>query len=72
GDPAPLDPLDPRRRFERVHPGLGARIEEACRQPLDVAGPALLDLAEELLAPGWDGFPHAGVEAARRRIAVLT
>lgn len=70
GDAAPLDPLDPRRRFERVHPELAARIEEICQHSLDIAGAELLDLAVEVLAPGWDWFPHTGVEAARRRMAV--
>ncbi len=65
-----LDPLDPRRRFERVHPELAARIEEICRGPLRTAGPDLLDLFVEVLAPGWDAFPHAGVAAARTRIGI--
>lgn len=72
GDQAMLDPLDPRRRFERVYSRLAARIEEIARLPLGEAGPALLDLAVEVLAPGWDEFPHAGVAAARRRMLALT
>lgn len=71
GEQGVLDPLDPRRRFEQVHPAPGARVAALCDRPLDEAAPALLDLAVEVLAPGWEEFPHAGVAAARRRIAAL-
>ncbi|ABL84124.1 MULTISPECIES: hypothetical protein [unclassified Nocardioides] len=71
GDLESLDPLDPRRRFELVHPRLADRIEHICRQPLDVAGSQLLDLAVEELSPAWAEFPHAAVAAARRRVAAL-
>ncbi|MBI2244598.1 MAG: hypothetical protein HYU55_11880 [Nocardioides sp.] len=69
GERTPLDPLDPRRRFEQVYPRLGGRIEQICRQPLGLAGVELLDLAVEAISEGWDEFPHAGVEAARTRMA---
>lgn len=68
GDAARLDPLDPRRRFDLVHPGLGARLEAASRLPIEEAARALIDLGEEQLAPGWEAFPHAGVAAVRTRM----
>ena len=68
GDPARLDPLDPRRRFDLVYPELGLRLEEACRLPTEDAARALIDLAEERLAPGWEAFPHAGVAAVRAKL----
>jgi hypothetical protein len=68
GDTTRLDPLDPRRRFDHVHPELGARLEAATRLPVEETARALIDLAEEHLAPGWDEFPHAGVAAIRARM----
>lgn len=68
GDASRLDSLDPFRRFDLVHPEVAARIEAAIRQPLDDGARTLVDLAEELLADGWDDFPHAGVAAIRRRL----
>ena len=60
--------LDPTRQIERGHPVLAAQIEQACRLAPDACAVALLDLAERTLADGWDGFPTAGVRAARRRL----
>jgi len=62
-----LDPLDPRRRVERVLPELAAQLEEACRlTPLDAAA-ALLAIADreagDLLAS------HDALDVARRRLA---
>lgn len=68
GDSARLDPLDPRRRFDLVHPELGVRLETASRMPVEDAARALIDLAEEQLASGWGDFPHAGVAAVRARM----
>lgn len=65
---ARLDPLDPRRRFELVHPHTAAAIEVACRRPIEGAAVDLLGIAEELLAPGWQAFPHAGAAAVRARL----
>ena len=64
-----LDNLDPRRRFERVHPELAARIGAALEQDVERAARALIDIAQEHLAPDWDQFPHRGVAAVRRRLA---
>ncbi len=71
GETARLDPLDPRRRFDLVHPELGERLEAANRLPVEEAARALIDLAEEQLATGWDEFPHAGVAAVRARMGWL-
>jgi predicted nucleotidyltransferase len=68
GDTVRLDPLDPRRRFDLVHPEMAARLEAAVRQPIEEAARALVDLSEELLAAGWDEYPRAGVAAVRARM----
>lgn len=63
-----LDTLDPRRRFELVHPALAAEIAGALRGDVDSAGRALLDIAERELEPGWDDFPRRGLAAVRERL----
>ncbi|MDO7882314.1 hypothetical protein [Antiquaquibacter soli] len=68
GDTARLDTLDPRRRFELVHPALGARIAEALSGDLESGAQELLRVTEEQLAPGWDEFPHRGLAAVRARL----
>lgn len=68
GDTMRLDPLDPRRRFDLVYPGIGAALEHAARLPIDDAARALLDLAERELAEGWDDFPREGLEVVRRQL----
>ncbi|TFB46550.1 hypothetical protein [Cryobacterium tagatosivorans] len=66
--PERLDSLDPRRRFEAAHPAVGARIDDLLTLRPEDCARALLDLAEELLAPGWAEFPHRGVAAVRARL----
>ena len=66
--PERLDNLDPRRRFEAAHPDVGARIGELLTLRPEACARALLELAEELLAPGWADFPHRGVAAIRTRL----
>ncbi|MDF1478657.1 hypothetical protein PYV02_06120 [Leifsonia sp. H3M29-4] len=68
GDATRLDPLDPRRRFEVVHPGIGETLERTVRLPVDDAARALLDLAERELAHGWSEFPRAGFDILRRQL----
>jgi len=68
GDRDRLDTLDPFRRFDFVHPEVAQRIEAAIRLPLDDGSRTLVDLAEELLADGWDDFPRAGVAALRGKL----
>ncbi len=67
GDRAALDGLDPHRRFERVHPELGARVEAALRLDPEAAARELLTLAEEHLGER-DDFPARGAAAIRRRL----
>lgn len=67
-DPALLDDLDPFRRVERADPELGRRVGRALAAEPEVCARRLLDLAEELFAPGWDGWPAEGVAAVRRRL----
>lgn len=63
-----LDDLDPTRRVERAFPELTARIEGFITLDVEACGRGLLDLATELLEPGWAAFPRQGVEAVRRRL----
>jgi hypothetical protein len=68
GDHRLLDSLDPRRRFELVHPELAAEIATALTSDVEVAARSLLDVAERTLEPGWDDFPREGVAAVRARL----
>lgn len=67
GDTARLDTLDPRRRFEQVHPELGAEIADALSRAPEDAARMLLALAEQHLGRR-DDFPAAGADAIRRRL----
>lgn len=60
-----LDTLDPRRRFEFVHPDLAARVEIALRLDPESAARELLGIAEREFG---EGFPSRGAEALRRRL----
>jgi predicted nucleotidyltransferase len=68
--PAPaerLDPLDPRRRVEAVHPAEAAALAAACRDDVEQCACRLLDLAEGWFA-GEPEWPAAGVAAVRGRL----
>ena len=67
GDTARLDSLEPRRRFEFVHPELAARIEAAVRLAPEDAARELLSISEATLG-GHPDFPHEGAAAIRRRL----
>jgi len=60
-----LDTLDPRRRFDFVHPEAAARIEAALRLDPESAARNLLGIAESTYGAG---FPTRGAEALRRRL----
>ena len=60
-----LDTLDPRRRFDFVHPVIAARIESALRLDPESAARELLAIAEMTFG---DGFPARGAAALRRRL----
>lgn len=64
GDRTLLDSLDPRRRFELVHPALAARIAEASAHTPELAARELLTIAEEHLPE----LSARGVSAVRRRL----
>ena len=66
--PERLDNLDPRRRFEAAHPAIGTRLDGLLTLRPEECARALLDLTEELLAPGWAQFPHRGAAAVRARL----
>ena len=65
GDRARLDTLDPRRRFDFVHPEIAARIESAIRLEPELAARSILDIAEAELG---DLFPVRGAKAIRDRL----
>ena len=67
-DDARLDDLDVFRRVELVHPEAAARIATAQAGDPETCARALLDLAEEQLAPGWTGWPTEAVTAVRHRL----
>ncbi len=65
GDRARLDTLDPRRRFDFVHPEIAARIESAIRLEPESAARGILDVAEAELG---ELFPARGAAAIRQRL----
>ena len=65
GDRARLDTLDPRRRFDFVHPEIAARIESAIRLEPESAARGILDVAEAELG---ELFPARGGAAIRQRL----
>ena len=67
GDQRMLDTLDPRRRFELVHPQLAARIAAALDGDVESAARELLAIAEHQLGT-WEEFPHRGLAAVRNRL----
>lgn len=66
-DAALLDSLDPLRRFERVHPRLGAELGALLRREPADAARGLLDLAERELGARLAGFA-AACAAVRRAL----
>lgn len=65
GDIQRLDTLDPRRRFEKVHPAIAAEIESALRSDPETAARGLLAIAETHLG---DLVPARGANAVRERL----
>ena len=67
---APLDNLDPFRRFELAYPDLGAEINRALDRPAPESALALLDLAERELAPRLPAYPREAAKVVRKLLAV--
>jgi predicted nucleotidyltransferase len=65
---APLDNLDPLRRFELSYAALGASLDHVLARPLPAAAAGLLDVAERELAPRMPEFPGAALAAVRAAI----
>jgi hypothetical protein len=63
-----LDTLDPSRRFEFVHPELGARLGAALARPIEACARELLAIADGEVAPRWVGYPHDAVRVVRTRL----
>ena len=68
-DAAERDDLDALRRFELAYPKLGPRIAEALSHAVPAAAPALLELTDTVLAPGWPDYPAAAVTAVQGALA---
>jgi|CXWL01.1.fsa_nt_gi hypothetical protein len=67
--PAALDNLDPWRRFESAHPGLGEELALALRRPTPEAARVLLDVAErELTSRLGNAFPRTAAATVRRQL----
>jgi len=62
------DAFDGRRRIEAVLPRESARLAEVLAGEPEDAARGILDLAEESVAPGWDGWPAAGAASLRLRL----
>lgn len=65
------NPFDALRRFESVHPELGARLSAALARPDEMAARALFDLAREQLEPHWPGFPSVAADVVAARVGWL-
>jgi hypothetical protein len=63
---APLDDLDPLRRFELAYPALGRELGDLLAAPLPLAAPGLLALARRELAGRLPGWPAEAVETVAR------
>jgi len=62
------NPFDPLRRFETVHPELGARLVDAITQPAEASARTLFDLARAELEPGWADFPSPAADRVATRL----
>lgn len=63
-----LDNLDPFRRFDIVYPEFGAELARLLPLPVPEAALGLLAMAERLLAPKVEDFPHEAFSAVRAAI----
>lgn len=61
-----MDQLDLSRRFETVHPILGARLAKAVAHEPELAARELLQIAGEFLPGIWPGYPHDNVDVVQR------
>ncbi|WP_348789368.1 hypothetical protein [Leifsonia sp. NPDC080035] len=62
------DPFDGWRRLESVHPAAAERLDALLARSPEDAARGLLELAEDVLAPGWADWPSRGADAVRRRL----
>ena len=65
------DPFDGWRRLEAVHPEAAERLAVVLARAPEDAARGILELAEQLLAPGWVQWPARGAQAVRRRLGWL-
>ncbi len=63
------DDLDPLRRFELLHPSLGAELAEVVRRAPVAAGRGLLDVAERELRPRRPDLAWDAVAVVRARLS---
>jgi hypothetical protein len=62
------NPFDALRRFEAVHPELGALLATAIAQPAEAAAQGLFDLARAELEPAWPDFPSRAADVVAARL----
>jgi hypothetical protein len=67
-DGAAIDSLEPNRRFELAYPWSSMELADALAHEPEFAARELLDIAERVLADGWEDWPTAGVRAIRTRL----
>lgn len=60
-----LDGLDPWRRVERVWPTLAARLDATLTEPVELVGPALLEIAATELPERWSDYPSEDLALVR-------
>jgi hypothetical protein len=61
-----VDPLDPRRRIERIFPELASALSSVEQRTVPEAAIALLDIADNFLTRTWPEYPKTDAEAVRR------
>ena len=65
---APRSPFDPLRRLEQALPGPAARLADLLDSDAETCARGQLDLARELLEPGWDAFPTRAADVLTARL----
>lgn len=65
---APRSPFDPTRRLEQALPGPAARLAHLLDADAETCARGQLDLARELLEPGWSDFPSRACDVVTARL----
>jgi predicted nucleotidyltransferase len=65
---APRSPFDPVRRLEQALPGPAVRLADLLDADAETCARGQLDLARELLEPGWPAFPTRAADVLTARL----